>query len=155
MPTKCFGYWKERWGGSSLHRITVALNCQKHACFVPWLMELFALPSAARSHKRCFLPPSCSNYAHNTVDTFPHCNSQTQHCTHYAMSLHVSLLYIQNYIHSSCYWQSNCCSYTLVIAAQQQFLVTRSYIVDFCIGCYQGDIISGIGYRLLKNSKAP
>jgi hypothetical protein len=39
------------------------------------------------------------------------------------------------------------------MATQQHIQVIRSYIPDFCLGCYQSDTENGVVYLLLKDSK--
>ena len=70
--------------------------------FLSWNLECLALPNAARSHKRHFFSPYCSNYVHSSVAVFLLCTSQTKLFTAYIMmclSYHITI-YIYIYIYS-------------------------------------------------------
>ena len=45
-----------------------------------------------------------------------------------------------------------CCSFSFLMSKQQRFYVICYYILDFWLRCYQGDVVSGIGYFLLLDS---
>jgi hypothetical protein len=66
--------------------------------------------------------------------------------------------HIQIYIQSSCSyskhtWRSECCSFSLVMAMQQQFQVMCFYILDFYNSSYQAETIIRTGWLLIKDSK--
>ena len=61
-------------------------------CFVACIWYWFALPNAARSHKRRFLLPYNSNYVPNSADVCLLGTAQTELCTVCVMILHVSVL---------------------------------------------------------------
>jgi hypothetical protein len=63
-------------------------RARTHTTFWYW----FALPNAARSQKRRFFSPHCSNYVPNSVAACLHRTSQTDLCAVYVMICHVPLL---------------------------------------------------------------
>jgi len=61
-------------------------------CFVACLWYWFALPYAARIHKRRFFSPHSTNYFPNSAAAPLHCTAQTKLCTVYVTIRHVPLL---------------------------------------------------------------